>query len=229
MYIKGKNISFIDRSNSCVSMFLHDIRKSKPISTTEEYNLWYLMRQGSQRAKDKLIFANLRYVVTIAKDYIPSGADFADLLMAGSLGITKAADRFDASLGYRFISFATRYIESEIQKVAYEYLKHKTVSLDEPLDADDSESVSMIDYLHAPSEFSSDWQIRYDHTLEAMKRQLDKEYWLGAGEMLEELVQMQEKGLPISDFTRKYHLTNQQLKQFLSMLRHESCEVHNAA
>ena len=229
MYKKGQNIYFIDRSNSCVSMFLHDIRKSKPISTKEEYNLWRLMRQGSQRAKDKLIFANLRYVVSKAKEYISSGADFADLLMAGSLGITKAADKFDASLGYRFITFAKDYIVSEIKKVAYDYIKNKTVSLNDPLDAEDSESVSMIDNLHAPSEFSTDWQIRYGHTFEAMKRQLDKEYWLGAGEMLEDFIQMQEKGLLISDFARKYHLTNQQLVQFLRMLRHESNEGLNAA
>lgn len=120
MYQNGKNISFTDRSNGSVDMFLHDIRYSEPLTTAEEYDLWQLMRQGNEHARNQLINSNLRYVVTIAKKYLISGTAFEDLLMAGSLGITLAADLFDASLGYRFISYATWYIESEIRKVAYE-------------------------------------------------------------------------------------------------------------
>ena len=107
MYQNGKNISFTDRTNSSVDMFLRDIRKSEPLSSAEEHELWCQMRQGCQRARSKFIHANLRYVVTVAKKYLASGTDFEDLLMAGSLGITRAADMFDARLGYRFISFAT--------------------------------------------------------------------------------------------------------------------------
>ena len=123
MYQNGKNISFTDRSNSSVDMFLRDIRKSEPLSSAEEHELWRLMRQGCQRARSKFIYANLRYVVSVAKRYLASGTAFEDLIMAGSLGITKAADMFDASLGYRFISFATWYIECEIRKTAYGHLK----------------------------------------------------------------------------------------------------------
>ena len=230
MYKNGKNISFTDRSNSSVDMFLRDIRKSEPLSTAEEYELWQLMRQGNERAKSKLIFANLRYVVTIAKKYLPSGAAFEDLLMAGSLGITKAADLFDASLGYRFISYATWNIECEVRKAAYDYIKHNAaVSLDEPLYADDTDSETMGNLLPASSEVSPDWHVRYDDTLKTMKRDMDKHYWHGTGEMLDDFLLMMEKGLTTSDFARKYGLTDQQMKYFLDMMRTESRHILKSA
>ena len=224
MYQNGKNISFTDRSNSCVDMFLRDIRKSEPLTNEEEYDLCLLMRQGNKLARDKFIHANLRYVVTVAKKYIASGAAFEDLIMAGSLGITRAADMFDASLGYRFISFATWYIESEVQKVAYDHLKHTcaTMSLDEPLYPDEDDSDTMMSYLPSSTDVSPDWQVRYDDTLNAMKRGLDRQYWQGTGEMLDDYLSMKEKGLLPSDFARKYRLNDQQLSRFLDMVRTES-------
>ena len=224
MYQNGKNISFTDRSNSSVDMFLRDIRKSEHLSSAEEYDLWCLMRQGCERARNKFIYANLRYVVTIAKKYLASGAAFEDLLMAGSLGITKAADMFDASLGFRFISFATWYIECEVQKAAYDHHKHTCgiMSLDEPLYADEDYSDTMIDRLPSSTCVSPDWYVRYDDTLNALKSGLDKRYWLGTGEMLDDYLSMMEKGFTTSDFARKYHLGDQQMRRFLDMVRKES-------
>jgi DNA-directed RNA polymerase sigma subunit (sigma70/sigma32) len=149
--------------------------------------------------------------------------------MAGSLGITKAADLFDASLGYRFISFATWYIESEVQKAAYDHLRHKSVSLDEPIDADDCDSPSLADYLHASSDFSSDWQLRYDNTLAVLKSGLDKHYCQGYGDMLDDYLTMSQKGYTPSDFAIKHHLSDTQMQHFLHMLRHESRQVLKAA
>ena len=171
MYQNGKNISFTDRSNSSVDMFLRDIRKSEPLSSAEEHELWRLMRQGSQHAKNQLINANLRYVVTIAKKYLLSGTAFEDLLMAGSLGITRAADMFDASLGFRFISFATWYIECEVRKAAYDHIKYNntTVSLDEPIYSDEDDSETMISCMPSSTDAAPDWHVRYDDTLNALK------------------------------------------------------------
>lgn len=221
MYQNGKNITFTDRSNSSVDMFLRDIRKSQPLSSAEEHDLWCLMRHGCQRARNKFIYANLRYVVTIAKKYLPSGTAFEDLLMAGSLGITKAADLFDASLGYRFISFATWYIEAEVRKSAYDHLKHSstTGSLDEPIYSDEDDSDTMMSCLPASRDASPDWHVRYNDTLNALKKGLDKQYWQGTGKMLDDYLSMREKGLTISDFARKYRLNEQQMSHFLDMVR----------
>ena len=134
MYQNGRNVVFIDRSNESVNMFLREARKYKPLTTEQEYELWLQMRQGDKHAKDKLIRSNMLFVVTIAKNYVVSSTDLEDLLMAGALGITKAADAFDASLGFRFISFAKWHIEREIRNAAYDHLKHHcaSTSLDQP-------------------------------------------------------------------------------------------------
>ena len=231
MYHNGKKIIFTDRSNSSVDMFLRDIRKSEPLSSAEEHELWRLMRQGCQRARDKFIYANLRYVVTVAKKYLASGTALEDLIMAGSLGIIKAADMFDASLGYRFISYATWYIECEVRKTARDHLKHKcfTVSLDESISPDEDDSDTLMNRLHSSSDASPDWQVRYDDTLNVLKRGLDKHCWLGSGEMLDDYLSMMEKGLTTSDFAQKYRLTDQQMQRFLNMVRTESRHYLKAA
>ena len=229
MYQNGRNITFTDRSNSSVNMFLKDINKSQPLTNKQEYDLWLLMRQGNKQARDKFIYANLRYVVTIAKKYLASGAAFEDLIMAGSLGITKAADKFDASLGFRFISYATWYIESEVRKEAYDYLHHKAVSLDEPIDADDSDAPTLADWLQASSEYSPDWQVRYSDTLQAVKRGLDKHYYIGTGDMLDDYLSMMQKGYTTTDFANRYHLSDSQMQRFLDMLNDQGRQVLNAA
>ena len=230
MYKNGKNITFTDRSNSSVDMFLRDIRKSVPLSSAEELELWYQMRQGSESARDQLIYANLRYVVTIAKKYLFSGTAFEDLLMAGSLGITRAADMFDPGLGYRFITFAKWYIESEVQKAAKNHLKHKraAVSLDEPLYPDEDYSVTMISRLPSAADDLPDWHIRYDDALQALKWALFRNHWHGIDEMLDDYVTMMAQGLTVSHFARKYRLTDRQMRRFLDML-HTECRRYLSA
>ena len=222
MYQKGRNITFTDRSNSCVDMFLKDIRKSQPLTNKQEYDLWLLMRQGNKQARDKFVLANLRYVVTVAKKYLASGTSFEDLIMAGSLGITKAADKFDANRGVRFISFAKWDIESEIQKVAYNHFKHKsaTLSLDEPINSDKDDSYSLMNSLASPSNVQPDWHLRYDDSLFALKMRLDT-HWQGAGEMLDDYLSMMDKGFTASDFARKYHLNDRQKRCFLDIVHTE--------
>lgn len=231
MYQNGRNITFTDRSNSSVNMFLKDISKSQPLTNKQEYDLWLLMRQGNKQARDKFIYANLRYVVTIAKKYLASGAALEDLLMAGSLGITRAADKFDASLGYRFISFATWYIECEVRKAAYDHLKHNstTTSLDEPIYSDDESSDIIIDRLPSSCNSSADWHVRYDDMLNALTRELDRQYYEGTGDMLSDYLTMLSKGYTTIDFAQKYRLSEQQMKHFLTIVSSESNLLLKAA
>lgn len=231
MYQNGKNITFTDRSNNSVNMFLRNIRKSAPLTTAEEYELWQLMQQGDQRARERLIFANLRYVVTLAKQYLASGAALDDLLMAGSLGITKAADLFDARQGHRFISFATWYIRSEIQKVAYDHIRHHSsnLSLDQPISAYDDDSDTLLSRLPSDSASATDWHVCFEDSLNALKRQLDKNCWMGAGELLDDYINMTEKGYTPTDFARKYHITSSQQRRFLEIVNNESRQLLQAA
>lgn len=231
MYQNGRNITFTDRSNSSVNMFLKDISKSQPLTNKQEYDLWFLMRQGHKQARDKFIYANLRYVVTVAKKYLASGAAFEDLIMAGSLGITIAADKFDATLGYRFISFATWYIECEVRKAAYDHLKHNstTTSLDEPIYSDEESSGTIIDRLPSSYTSSADWHVRYDDMLNALTRGLDRQYYEGTGDMLSDYLTMLSKGYTTTDFAQKYRLSEQQMKHFLNIVSSESNRILKAA
>ena len=220
-----KRIIFTDRSNDCVKKLLHDIRKSEPLSTDEEYQLWLQMRQGDQSAKDELVFSNLRYVVTVAKRYQASGAEFADLFLSGALGLTLAVDKFDASRGVRLLSFAVKYIESEIRKTAYDYLKHHTTtgSIDDSYYAgNESHTDTVADHLLATTETRTDWQLRYDDALCTVKSRLDTHYYQGAGQMLDDYLSMTEKGYTTDDFARKHDLTDRQMDRFLDIVRTES-------
>ena len=189
MYRNGKNITFIDRSVECVNLYLHNIRKAKPLTNEAEYELWLSMQQGSSSAREQLIFANLPYVVSVAKKYLPSGAALEDLIQAGNEGLVRAVDKFDASLGYRLISFATWFIENEVRKAAYDYIRHSHSSLDEPLYADDKDGETHADYLEARPCQSTDWNLRYRDALEALKRRAeDRQY--GLSHLTAELHQM---------------------------------------
>ena len=223
MYKNGKNVVFIDRSNESVNMFLREARKYKSLTTEQEYDLWLQMRQGDKHAKDLLIRSNMLFVVTIAKNYVVSSTALEDLLMAGALGITKAADAFDASLGFRFISFAKWHVEREIRKAAYDHLKHHSasISLDEPKYDEDGHSDSKADYLPSSAMVSPDWDIRYDDALQEMKRSLDNRYWHGVGDLLDDYLSMTEKGYTMTDFAKKNGLSDLEQRRFQDMLRTE--------
>ena len=165
MYQNGKNITIIDHNVNCVDSILNDIRDTHPLSTEDEHQLWLSMQQGSKHARSRLIESNMRYVVSIAKRYILSGAALEDLILAGCEGLTRAADKFDGSLGYRFISFATWYIENEIRKTAYDYIKHNHTSLDGPVDADDERGATHIEFLADERSNHPDWNIPAFHAV----------------------------------------------------------------
>lgn len=223
MYQNGRNVVFIDRNNESVNMFLREARKYKPLTTEQEYDLWLQMRQGDKHAKDKLIRSNMLFVVTIAKNYVASSTDLEDLLMAGALGITKAADAFDASLGFRFISFAKWHIEREIRNAAYDHLKHHSasISLDKPKNDNMGRSYYMTDKLPSSAVVPPDWDIRYDDALQKMKRSLDNRYWHGVGDLLDDYLSMTEKGYTMTDFAKKNGLSDLEQRRFLDILRTE--------
>jgi len=223
MYQNGRNVVFIDRNNESVNMFLREARKYKPLTTEQEYDLWLQMRQGDKHAKDKLIRSNMLFVVRIAKNYVASSTDLEDLLMAGALGITKAADAFDASLGFRFISFAKWHIEREIRNAAYDHLKHHSasISLDKPKNDNMGRSYYMTDKLPSSAVVPPDWDIRYDDALQKMKRSLDNRYWHGVGDLLDDYLSMTEKGYTMTDFAKKNGLSDLEQRRFLDMLRTE--------
>lgn len=109
----------INRSNSLKDYF-NMIRKYNPISPEHEAELAELIKMGDQKALDELVNSNLRFVVSYAKKFQGLGLDIMDLINAGNLGMIKAAKNFDATLGFKFTTFAVFYIHREI----YDALKN---------------------------------------------------------------------------------------------------------
>ena len=221
MYLKGKNITIIDHSVNSVERILKDLRKCKPLTTEEEHDLWLDMQQGSKKAFDLLIRSNMLYAMSIAKKYMASHARLEDLFQAGCEGLVMAAHKYDASLGCRFISFATWYVENEVRKAAYDYIKHDIASLDEPIDAEEPDGDTYLDRLTARPCQSTDWNLRYREALEDFKHRVEERQF-GLGRLTEELHQMLLDGYSTSDFARKHRFTEKHMTRLLNILREEA-------
>ena len=99
-----------------VRMYLKEIGKVPLLSNEREKELAGLMAQGDKKAKDELVEANLRLVVSIAKRYVGKGMFFLDLIQEGNLGLMKAVDKFDYTKGYKFSTYATWWIRQAITR-----------------------------------------------------------------------------------------------------------------
>lgn len=105
---------------SSLSVYLREINKIPLLTREEEVDLAKNAREGSQDAKDKIIQANLRFVVNVAKKYQNQGLTLSDLISEGNLGLITAVDKFDVDKGYHFISYAVWWIKQSILKAICE-------------------------------------------------------------------------------------------------------------
>jgi len=99
-----------------IKLYLRDIRTVKLLSADEERELALRAKGGERDARDRIIVANLRLVVKMAKRYINRGLPFVDLIEEGNLGLMKAVERFDVSKGFRFTTYATWWIRQGIER-----------------------------------------------------------------------------------------------------------------
>lgn len=99
-----------NRETASLDMYLQDIGRVELITAEEEVILAQKIKQGDQRALDKLVKANLRFVVSVSKQYQNQGLSLPDLINEGNMGLIKAAQRFDETRGFKFISYAVWWI-----------------------------------------------------------------------------------------------------------------------
>lgn len=119
-----KTFNNIVLEDDTLQTYLKEIGKIRLLKTEEEQKLGKLIReQNSDVAKRKLIQANLRLVVSIAKKYIGQGVNFMDLVQEGSIGLIRAAEKFDYSKNFRFSTYATWWIKQSIIRAIANYSK----------------------------------------------------------------------------------------------------------
>jgi len=106
--------SITNRETASLNQYLSDIAKIPMVTAQEEVILTQKIREGDQAALDRLTTANLRFVVSVAKQYQSSGLTLGDLINEGNVGLVKAAKRFDETKGFKFISYAVWWIRQSI-------------------------------------------------------------------------------------------------------------------
>ena len=106
--------SITNRETASLNQYLSDIAKIPMVTPQEEVILAQKIREGDQAALERLTTANLRFVVSVAKQYQSSGLTLGDLINEGNLGLVKAAKRFDETKGFKFISYAVWWIRQSI-------------------------------------------------------------------------------------------------------------------
>src|SRR5438552_9046090 len=109
-----------NRDSQAVEKYLQEISKISMITPEEETILAQKIKMGDQRALERLTTANLRFVVSVAKQYQHQGLSLSDLINEGNIGLIKAAQRFDESKGFKFISYAVWWIRQSILQALVE-------------------------------------------------------------------------------------------------------------
>ena len=116
--VEPKTFSSVVNNDDILQMYLKEIGKKKMLTKKEEMELGRLIQEGSVQeqklAKEKLVQANLRLVISIAKKYIGQGVLFMDLVQEGSLGLIKAAEKYDYKKNFKFSTYATWWIKQTI-------------------------------------------------------------------------------------------------------------------
>jgi RNA polymerase primary sigma factor len=151
------------REDQSLDKYLQEIGEVSLIDAAEEVRLAKLVKQGDQGALNKLVQANLRFVVSVAKQYQNQGLSLGDLINEGNLGLIKAAKRFDETKGFKFISYAVWWIRQAILQALAE--QSRIVRL--PL--------NRVGALHKIGKVSSDLEQNYgrEPSAEEIAEQLD--------------------------------------------------------
>ena len=106
--------SITNRESASLDKFLQEIGREPLITVDEEVELARRIHNGDHAAVEKLVKANLRFVVSVAKQYQNQGLSLPDLIDEGNLGLIKAAEKFDETRGFKFISYAVWWIRQSI-------------------------------------------------------------------------------------------------------------------
>jgi RNA polymerase primary sigma factor len=123
--------SITNRESESLEKYLQEIGREELLSTDEEVELAQRIRKGDRKALERLTKANLRFVVSVAKQYQNQGLSLPDLINEGNLGLIKAAEKFDETRGFKFISYAVWWIRQSILQAIAEQSRIVRVPLNQ--------------------------------------------------------------------------------------------------
>ena len=112
--------SITDRKDASLGIYFKDVSKLSMITSEKEVELTKRIKLGDKAAANELVTANLRFVISVAKQYQNKGLDLVDLIQEGNIGMLEAAYKFDETRGYRFISYAVWWIRQSIMRAISE-------------------------------------------------------------------------------------------------------------
>ena len=108
------NKKYINNKEDCVSLYFKDVKKISLLEENEQEDIFIKIKNGDKVALDKLVTANLRFVISIAKEYQHRGLNISDLISEGNYGLITAAHKFDHTKGFKFTSYAVWWIRQAI-------------------------------------------------------------------------------------------------------------------
>ena len=163
-----------NRESASLDKYLQEIGRQDLISVDEEVELAQRIHQGDQQALDKLVNANLRFVVSVAKQYQNQGLSLSDLINEGNVGLIKAAQKFDETRGFKFISYAVWWIRQSILQAIAEQSNMVRVPLNQAgLLNRTSKAQSRFEQLHerraSAEELAAELDMPIEKVVETMK------------------------------------------------------------
>ena len=162
-----------NRATKSLNTYLQDVSKIDMISAEEEVELAQRIRNGDQRALDKLTRSNLRFVISVAKQYQNQGLSLPDLINEGNVGLVKAARRFDETRGFKFISYAVWWIRQSILQALAEQSRVVRLPLNKIGDINKIRKASIhLEQIHQRPPSAEEIALELDMTISSVKQSL---------------------------------------------------------
>ena len=229
----SKMYHILENRAEVLNHYLEQIRDNQPLTTEEEQELGSRILSGDTTARNKLIEANLRFVLTCALEMATPFVPIEELIAAGNYGLTVAASRYDPSFGNRFCSYAVHHIRRSIKEAVKTWAcpismpdllqsLQACLSLDVRQDEDeDNWSRDLIDRIPA-SPTSSDVRRDIEEAKEQLHSFLSKWYYPSDVQLLMDLAQMMYDGYTVSDLAKKHGLPVKRMKSIIADLQQKA-------
>ena len=224
--------SITNRESASLDKYLQEIGHEELITVEEEVELAQRIRKGDRKALEKLTKANLRFVVSVAKQYQNKGLSLPDLINEGNLGLIKAAEKFDETRGFKFISYAVWWIRQSILQAIAEQSRIVRLPLNQvgsvnSMDApfSDSEENSLLDILPNTDSPDTDFEL----VMESLRNEINRALLtLNERErhIIEAFFGINQPEMTLEEIGEKFGLTRERVRQIkekaIRRLRHNT-------